>query len=294
MIIVDLSGVAVAAAAIAFKLDGKSGDAELDKSNIRHITLNSIREVNRKFSGKFGEMVIAFDNKDSMYWRKNIFPGYKHGRNKKKADDDLPWELMYEVLNELETEFYDVFSYNTLCIKTAEADDIIGVLAKHKSEDMSPEPVLVVSNDGDMKQLQKYPNIKQWSTRQNKFIVESDPAFWLKEKKIRGDRKDGIPNIYSKVMHFVKTPEIRQKPVTKVFLNEVLHKPMKGILSEQEYGRYKQNEILIDFDYIPKELRKEIIDKYNDHKHFNNQSEVFAYLSKHGMHGLIDVIADFK
>ena len=294
MIIIDISGVAVAAAAIAFKLDGASGNADLDKSNIRHITLNSIREVNRKFRNKYGEMVIAFDNKDSKYWRKTIFPGYKAGRNKKKDDDDLPWDLMYEVLNELEDDLPNVFSYNTICVLTAEADDSIGVLTKYKSEDMSPEDVLIVSNDGDMKQLQKYPNVKQWSTRQNKFITESDPAFWLKEKKIRGDRKDGIPNIYSKVMHFVETPEIRQKSVTKIFLNEVLHKPMEPILSKQEFGRYKQNEILIDFEYIPNKLRETIINNYNEHNHFNNQSEVFKYLSKHGMHGLIDVIADFK
>lgn len=293
MIIVDISGIAVASAAIAFKMEGSSGDDELDKAHIRHLTINTIRDINKRYRNKYGEVVIAFDS--DSYWRRDIFPNYKAKRKeKRKENDSVPWELMYQVLSELREDFYTVFGYNVIYIDKAEADDIIGVLVKEKSEDMSSEKIMIVSNDGDFKQLQKYPNVKQYSTMQSKMVIEADPAYWLKTKKIKGDKKDGIPNIFSKLDHFVKTPELRQKPVTKKFLSEVIHVPVDSKLSKQELGRYKQNEILIDFEYIPKKLRSKIIDKYNSNETFNNQSKVFDYLCRHSMKLLVDCVADFK
>lgn len=292
MIIVDFSGIAVAGAAVAFKLEGKSGNDELDKDNIRHIILNSIREISKQNKRKYGEMVIAFDN--DIYWRREIFPAYKAARkDRKKENDSVPWELMYEVMKELDIDLQETFGYNVINVRGAEADDVIGVMVKEKSEGMSPEPIMIISNDGDMKQLQKYPNVKQYSTMQSKYVIEKDPAFWLKEKCIRGDRKDGIPNIFSKVSHFVKTPEIRQKSVTKVFLADIMNKPVEKKLSEQELGRYKQNEILMSFEKIPNKVSKLILDKYNTNDTFNNQSEIYNYLTKHGMLMLVDCISDF-
>ena len=292
MIIVDFSGIAVAGASIAFKMDGSSGNVELDKGNIRHIILNSVRQISKKYKKKYGEMVIAIDNKN--YWRRNVFPAYKASRKeKKKANDKVPWELMYEVIDDLSLSLHDVFGYNVIDVAGAEADDVIGVMVKYKSEQVSPEPIMIVSNDGDMKQLHKYPNVKQYSTMQSKMIIERDPAYWLKIKKIKGDRKDGIPNIFSKINHFVKTPEIRQKSVTKGFLSEIMNRPVETKLSKQELGRYKQNEILIDFDFVPKKLRETIITKYNSTETFNKQSLIFEFLTENGMIGLVDVIPDF-
>lgn len=293
MIIVDISATGVAAAAIALKLEGTSGDDELDKSHIRHILLNSIRDINKKYRDKYGELVIAFDDRE--YWRRDVFPEYKAVRKeKRKENKSVPWELLFQVMDELKVDLYEVFGYNVINVPKAEADDIIGSLCKYKSEQLSPEPIMIVSPDGDMKQLQKYPNIKQYSTMQSKLVIEKDPAYWLKEKCIRGDKKDGIPNIFSKLAHFVKTPEIRQKAVTKVFLSEIMNRPVETKLSEQELGRYKQNEILISFEKIPAKLRSKIIDKYNTYEPSNNQSRVFTYLGKHGMNLMVDCISDFK
>jgi len=292
MIIVDFSGIAVASAAIAFKMDGNSGDIELDKGNIRHIALNTIRDLRKRYKKKYGEMVIAIDNKN--YWRRHVFPAYKAARKeKKKANDSVPWEIMYEVIQDLSLSLHDVFGYNVIDIGGAEADDVIGTMVKYKSEQVSPEPIMIVSNDGDMKQLQKFPNVKQYSTMQSKMIIEKDPAYWLKEKCIRGDRKDGIPNIFSKINHFVKTPEIRQKSVTVGFLSEIMNRPVESKLSKQELGRYKQNEILISFEKIPDNIRNKIIDKYNNTETFNKQSLIFEYLTEKGMIGLVDCIPDF-
>lgn len=200
---------------------------------------------------------------------------------------------MYEVINELKVDLHEVFGYIVIDIEGAEADDAIGTLVKYLSEQVSPEPIMIVSNDGDMKQLHKFPNVKQYATMQSKMIKESDPAYWLKEKCLRGDRKDGIPNIYSKLKHFVDTPEIRQKSITKKFLSEIMNRPVETKLSENELGRYKQNEILISFEKIPKKLQLSIIDNYENTETFIDQTKMFNYFMENKMVGFLDCVPDF-
>ena len=52
--------------------------------------------------------------------------------------------------------------------------------------------------------------------------------------------------------------------------NTVNHTPISVVtqahenkLSEQELGRFKQNEMMMSFEKIPNNIRKPIIDKYN-------------------------------
>ena len=294
MIIIDISGIAVACASNSVKLDEHSDD-ELKKVLIRHLILNSIREVNVKFRKKYGDMIIAMDCRKKDYWRKKVFPEYKANRAEaRKKNNKIPWKLMDEVLGELRYDLKDVFGYNVLYIKGAEADDVIGTLVKERSEQSSPEDVVIVSNDGDMKQMQKYPKVKQFSTRSQKFVIEKDTVFWLKEKCTRGDKKDGIPNIHSKVDHFVKCPGVRQKAVTKGFLGELMNVPVETVLTKEQFGRYKQNEMLIDFEMIPQYVKTPILEEYNAWEPSSNQGRIFDYLSENRLVDLFEYIADFK
>ena len=38
-------------------------------------------------------------------------------------------------------------------------------------DEIVPEPFLIVSGDHDFKQLQKFPNVKQWAPAQKKWVV---------------------------------------------------------------------------------------------------------------------------
>jgi hypothetical protein len=54
---------------------------------------------------------------------------------------------------------------------------------------------------------------------QKKYIKSDNPLLELKEKIIRGDKGDGIPNIFSPSDCFVS--DLRQKPITKGVLRNL-------------------------------------------------------------------------
>jgi hypothetical protein len=56
---------------------GGHTNVKVEENMLRHMILNSIRALKSKFSDKYGELVIACDNKNC--WRKEIFPYYKVG-----------------------------------------------------------------------------------------------------------------------------------------------------------------------------------------------------------------------
>jgi hypothetical protein len=48
---------------------------KLDENLIRHMVLNSLRSYITQFKEKYGEVIIACDNK--RFWRRDVFPLYK-------------------------------------------------------------------------------------------------------------------------------------------------------------------------------------------------------------------------
>jgi 5'-3' exonuclease len=84
-----------------------------------------------------------------------------------------------------------------MAVDRVEADDVIAVLAKNYHES---ERVLIVSNDKDFQQLQRYPNVEQYSLMKKQFLVCDNPEKFLMEHIIKGDSSDGIPNVLSDAM----------------------------------------------------------------------------------------------
>ena len=106
-----------------------------------------------------------------------------------------------------------------LVVDGAEADDIIGTLVPIYARD---QKILILSSDGDFLQLQQYgSNVKQYNPSQKKYVKSENPILELKEKIIRGDKGDGIPNMFSPSDCFVR--DLRQKPITKVILDKYLY-----------------------------------------------------------------------
>ena len=79
-------------------------------------------------------------------------------------------------------------------VEGAEADDIIAVLTARLS---SSDNILILSSDKDFGQLQKYPNVTQYSPILKRFIKIDNPTTFIREHILKGDRGDGIPNFLS-------------------------------------------------------------------------------------------------
>ena len=263
-----------------------SSKTAVDESLVRHMILNTIRTYVKKFKAEFGtNIIIACDNK--KYWRREIFPYYKANRKKSRESSGHDWNTIFECLNKIRDELREHSPYKVIEVDTAEADDIIAVLSiKHSAN----EKVMILSSDKDFAQLQKYPNVEQYSPILKKFIKEPLPSAQLKQLVIRGDKSDGIPNILSKDDVFVEG--VRQKPITEAKIINWMNQKPEEFCTEEMLRNYNRNEMLIDLTRIPENLKQNIIDTYESSKGRTRQ-EFMNYMVANRLKNLIEVIDEF-
>ena len=282
MILIDYNQVAIAN---LMEQIGSSRTA-VDESLVRHMILNTIRTYVKKFKESHGpEVVIACDNK--KYWRRDIFPYYKAHRRKARESSGHDWTSIFEVLHKIKEELRIHSPYKVIDVDTAEADDIIAVLATRYS---GTDKVMILSSDKDFAQLQKFPNVEQYSPIMKKYIKEPFPAVQLKQLIIRGDKGDGIPNILSPDGVFVEGG--RQRPITEAKIINWLNTPPEEFCNDEMLRNYRRNEMLIDLTKIPKEMLETIVTKYEDTKPKTRQ-QFMNYMIANRLKNLIEVIDEF-
>jgi 5'-3' exonuclease len=205
MILIDLNQVLISN---LMQQIGSNPKVKLDEGLIRHMVLNSLRSYSKQFRSKYGEIVIACDSK--KYWRRDVFPFYKAHRKKDREKSEFDWHLIFETLNKIRDELKANFPYRVIEVEGAEADDVIGVITARSALD---QDILILSSDKDFVQLQKYPNVSQYSPILKRFVKTEDPHQYIREHIIRGDKGDGIPNFLSPDNTFVIGE--RQKVISK-------------------------------------------------------------------------------
>lgn len=280
MIIIDFSGIAISSIVI---------NKTLDENLIRHMILNSIRMYRSKFHKEYGEVILACDGANN--WRRGAFPQYKAARRKNRGESDFDWNEAFRILNMIREEVLENFPYKVIHEEGCEADDIIGTLVEHTNEFGNYEQVMIISADGDFKQLQKFDNVKQFSPLLKKFVVEDHPRLHLTEKIIKGDKGDGVPNILSDDNVFIE--ELRQTPVSKKKMVEILNAVESADTSKPWYRNYQRNELLIDLTKTPQHLKDNILTSYESQDPWNNKGKVLPYLINKKCKLLIESIEEF-
>jgi len=280
MILIDLNQVLLAG--LMAQISNRT--VQLEEELIRHLILNIIRTHVKNFKEEYGEVVLCCDNR--KYWRKEYFPFYKAGRKKSREKSNLDWQLIFTMLDKFKKELRESFPYKVIDVENAEADDIIGTLAPRHSVHGK---VLIISSDGDFIQLQKYKNVKQYNPIQKKFIKSVNPVLELKEKIIKGDKGDGIPNILSPSDCFVR--DLRQKPITKGVLEKLMTEDHSKWDENSTIG-FSRNQMLIDLNMIPSDLKEKIINTYEETKPATKQ-KMLSYFIEHKLKNLMDVIEEF-
>ncbi len=263
-----------------------SSKTQVDESLVRHMILNTIRTYVKKFKESHGpEVVIACDNKN--YWRREIYPHYKAGRKKAREASGHDWNTIFECLNKIRDELKNHSPYKVVEVDTCEADDIIATLAAKFS---ATQKVMILSSDKDFAQLQKYPNVEQYSPILKKYIKEPLPALQLKQLIIRGDKGDGIPNIMSADDVFVVGG--RQKPITEAKIINWLNQEPKEFCNEDMLRNFSRNETLIDLSKIPEKLTEQILHTYENAK-IHSRQDFMNYMIANRLKNLIEVLGDF-
>jgi len=282
MIIFDYNQVAISSLMEQIGSSKKSVEENL----VRHMILNVIRTYVKKFKETHGpEVVIACDNRN--YWRREYFPQYKASRKKNRDASGHDWNSIFDCLHKIKTELKEHSPYKVIDVDTAEADDIIATLTIAKS---AHEKVMILSSDKDFAQLQKYPNVQQYSPILKKFIVEPLPSVQLKQMIIRGDKGDGIPNILTQDNVFIDGG--RQKPITEAKIINWLNQKPDEFCNDEMFRNYKRNELLIDLTKIPETLQKSIIDTYESSAG-NPKQKFMNYMIANKLKNLLEVIHEF-
>jgi hypothetical protein len=304
MILTDFSQLCIANI-VQHPEDFKKGstDASAAINIVRHVTLSTLLSYKRLYGRQYGQVVIATDGRN--YWRREEFEYYKWSRKQMRADSELDWQLIHDVTNQFKEEFMQFFPYPVVRVDRAEADDIIAVMCEYTQEhelttigletDL-PQPTLILSSDGDFKQLHKYSNVRQWSPLLKKYVTASKDGivFDLMEKIIKGDGGDGVPNIYSPDNHFTLDPKPRQKSVTAGRLAEFVVKGRDACLNDSERRNFDRNKKLVDLTSIPGDVSDEIVADYLAKAGRKaDQKQILAYFHQHRMRQLIDHIQEF-
>jgi 5'-3' exonuclease len=277
MILVDMNQISVASIMMHLHMQKEK---QIDENMVRHMILNSIRMYRTKFLSEFGEIVLCYDSRH--YWRRDYFPEYKHSRRKGRESDTKNWDDIFGCLNKIKEEIKNNMPYKFLEVYGAEADDIIATLCSESSDE-----VMILSGDKDFIQLQKYPNVKQYSPITKKMINGINADDYLKEHVLKGDTSDGVPNVLSPDNSFVDG--IRQKPLSKKKIAAMID----GNFPNEEVKRnFQRNKTLIDLGCIPDELRTEILDKFKEAPE-NSRNKILNYFIKQRLKTLTESIGEF-
>jgi len=283
MILLDFSNIIVGSIMVAHKIPNEERTSE---DFIRHLVLNSVRNYRTKYKAKFGEIVVCTDNMSS--WRKDEYKYYKAHRKIKREKQDkegMDWSALFQTINKIILEIDEFFPYKVVSVPHAEGDDVIAVLAA-----LEREKSIIISSDKDFTQLQKYKNIKQYSPIQKKMLSVSDPYKYLKEHIIRGDKGDGIPNILSADDCIVEG--VRQKPISKKKIEVWMKAKPEDFCKNGMAEKWERNRKLIDFDCIPSELVKTIVNEFDKEK-APKQDQLLNYFISKRLKYLMEHIGDF-
>lgn len=279
MILVDYSSFAISSI-FAVTRDPKDMNEEI----IRHVLLNQIALYRKKHTDTYGEIVFCRDS--TNLWRRNEFPYYKAGRSKARNESDFDWNKIYNILDNIAEELKSVFGYKVVKVDTAEADDIIGILALN-----NPGPHLIISADKDFLQLKVTGDIEIYSSRDSSFVACADPAKFLQEHIMRGDSSDGIPNILSDDDTFV-VQDKRQKRLTKNKISEIEGWFESKVIPDEYKENYMRNKKLISLFEIPETISDKIKDEYANLEVLPRQS-LLKYFRENKLKNLFDKIGDF-
>ena len=283
-VLVDLNQVLISNLMQHLKTITKSH--EMNEDLIRHMCINTIRSSVRQFKSKYPNVILCCDNK--KYWRKEYFPFYKAQRKHDREASGLDWSMIFDTLNKIRDELKVSFPYKVLDVDGAEADDVIAVLTARLATNAN---ILILSSDKDFAQLQKYPNVTQYSPILKRFIKIDNPKAYIREHIIKGDRGDGIPNFLSADNTFVLGE--RQKVINSKRLQEWISQDAETFCTTDIMLRgYKRNQTLVDFDYIPGEIQKKIVEAFDNTKPATRETMLNYFIDK-GLKVMIESIGDF-
>ena len=232
---------------------------------LKWIYFNTINELVDKYGVKsYCQLKLVRDTRREDVWRKEISKDYKDGRKSKmafknkgknKEKDNSVYidikQIFIYTYNVIFPKLVERFGVKIIKIPKAEADDVIAVISQEVPDHIK---IIIISQDHDFLQLLNRKNLDIYSLYDehlNDKIADTTAEQFLLKKIISGDKTDNIPgciNNKKKIEYYMSNPDQFDK-----LLDE----------SPELLERFNRNRILIDFAYIPEDIRNDVIEKFN-------------------------------
>ena len=215
--------------------------------------LKSIIDTVGKNNYTDSKVIFCMDTPRKNIWRNELMENYKADRcdlttkyNFKPTFDKTFKTIIPKIIKENKNKI------SKLKLNKLEADDIIAVICKYYEQKKPNKKIYIISGDKDFLQLGRenlffidYKNKKQFT------LTKEEAKNSLKTKIINGDCSDNIRSIFPK--NKKKKQELIDNEEKLIeYLNE------NPLIKE----KYDLNCKMIDFNYIPSVLQKQIMQKY--------------------------------
>lgn len=292
----DMSQIALATALQNFD-EGKP----VTTSMVRHLVLTSVKYNIKKFRKDYPEVILAFDNHEGGYWRRKYGWYYKKTRAAGREESKWDWEGYFKAMKVIADEFQKYMPYYCINLNGIEADDSIGILTKKLSLD--GRPCMIVSSDGDYTQLHKFKQVKQWSPMHKKIVKvkHGSASLDLMHKLLKGDRKDSVASVrvrndfWANPIEGQRTPPMKAKVIEECADNRDQIKEILEAAYPQDqnlFERFKENEIMIDMECIPDDIKSKVLDHFDNYK-LPARGRIYSYFVKSGLSKLMNNINEF-
>ena len=188
-------------------------------------------------------------------WRHQYIEGYKATRDDKVASFNR--EIFTYTYNILIPQLQNKPGFQISHHSCLEADDVIAIFTNKLLSASTGSNIVIITNDNDYIQLLDNVNISNGNCNvrivnlQQKDImlrVGCTPKEYLQVKKIMGDKSDNIPPITKKCGDKTALKLVRDVTLFDKLLSSDLNAK----------NQYTLNELLIDFNFIPENLKSEV------------------------------------
>jgi 5'-3' exonuclease len=333
VVIVDFSHLAMRNLYIAIgQVKPKKINGKYDMTQVIpfwfHLMLNSLRHISKKF-GKDDSIVLAIDGRKN--WRKEIYSEYKAHRQNERDKQAVDFDIFFEKMNSFIKLLDTCFPFYVIHSERAEADDVIGVLSKEYSK--QGKKVIVISSDKDMKQVLLYPGVEIYDPINQKFVKMSykEVREWKLLHILIGDKSDNVSSVMKGLEYdkdfvkflkenniFIYEPEKLEKmQIFEKLKNDYIAQTGKDIYKKTRFGEktalkfirenhldeylknekfranFERNRKLMDFDYIPDDVRNEILELDKNKVMNYNEDCIFKFIMKFNLQEQLRNISDF-
>jgi len=249
-------------------------DPELYKTNFNNPEYNWLD--NKQFLEKYEKMYLAkieksvgkkifnksliifcMDTPKEQVWRTtDLKCDYKADRVDLSLKNNFKPIFKYTYGNLIPTILKDNNNVFKIRIDKLEADDVIGIVAKHIEEKYENKNVFIMSGDQDFYQLgRNNVHFINYKTKKPVVFTKDQAKLELHKKILVGDKSDCIPSIFpNKFSVKIKKDLIESIEKFQDYLKE----------NKDIEDKYINNMKLINFDYIPQNYKEEVVIEFNN------------------------------